>query len=392
MRTYERTYPWITFKHDLGRLPHETWLLLGQAVAKCTHIATAPARPDFAARFYEVYLARGAQATTAIEGNSLTEKQVEAILRDKIRLPPSQQYLQQQIENVRAAFTFVGNSILEGQPPPYQIALLNTYNRLLLAALPLEAEVTPGDLRQHNVTVGRYLGAPPEDCAFLLDTLCGWLNEPPPNSTLTMAYAILKALFAHLYIAWIHPYGDGNGRTARLVEFDLLLRAGVPDVSAHLLSNHYNLTRDEYYRHLDHSHRAHPDNEGAVFAFIRYALQGFVDGMNAQIEELHAHQRDIHWRDFVHRQFDNRATAADGRRRHLILDLSQQDTADAGVPIAALRRLTPRLAADYADKTDKTLRRDLTTLAKMHLLTITGKTVRANLDQLTGFLPRRRGG
>ena len=49
-----------------------------------------------------------------------------------------------------------------------------------------------------------------------------------------MAEGILKATLAHLYIAWIHPFGDGNGRTARLVEFMLLSRAGVPSPSAHL--------------------------------------------------------------------------------------------------------------------------------------------------------------
>ncbi|NOY75701.1 MAG: hypothetical protein GXP32_07900 [Kiritimatiellaeota bacterium] len=31
---------------------------------------------------------------------------------------------------------------------------------------------------------------------------------------------------AHVYIAWIHPFGDGNGKTARLMEFYLLLRSG----------------------------------------------------------------------------------------------------------------------------------------------------------------------
>ncbi len=33
-----------------------------------------------------------------------------------------------------------------------------------------------------------------------------------------VAAAILRAVLAHLYIAWIHPFGDGNGRTARLAK------------------------------------------------------------------------------------------------------------------------------------------------------------------------------
>jgi len=41
----------------------------------------------------------------------------------------------------------------------------------------------------------------------------------------------------------IHPFGDSNGRTARLIEFYILLRAGLPDMVSHILSNHYNDTR-----------------------------------------------------------------------------------------------------------------------------------------------------
>lgn len=66
--------------------------------------------------------------------------------------------------------------------------------------------------------------------------------------------AILKAIAAHLYLAWIHPF-DGNGRTARLMELRLLLAAGVTTPATHLLSNHYNLTRGEYYRQLDAASR-----------------------------------------------------------------------------------------------------------------------------------------
>ena len=46
----------------------------------------------------------------------------------------------------------------------------------------------------------------------------------------------MSALLAHLYIAWIHPFADGNGRTARLLEYLILdsfgngpSRRGKPD-------------------------------------------------------------------------------------------------------------------------------------------------------------------
>jgi Fic family protein len=41
-----------------------------------------------------------------------------------------------------------------------------------------------------------------------------------------------------------HPFGDGNGRVARLIEVQILSESGViPDVATGLLSDHYSKTR-----------------------------------------------------------------------------------------------------------------------------------------------------
>ena len=90
---------------------------------------------------------------------------------------------------------------------------------------------------------------------------------------LAFARGLTRALPAHLYIAWIHPFADGNGRTARLVEYQLLAGSGlVPTPAVHLLSNHYNLTRSYYYRVLDRSSRIRP---WSPVEFIAYAVDGF---------------------------------------------------------------------------------------------------------------------
>ena len=51
----------------------------------------------------EIYLRRGALASAAIEGNTLSEKQVEDILVHKHKLPESQHYLEQEVRNVWTA-------------------------------------------------------------------------------------------------------------------------------------------------------------------------------------------------------------------------------------------------------------------------------------------------
>ena len=100
---------------------------------------------------------------------------------------------------------------------------------------------------------------------------------------------LVQAAIAHAQFETIHPFADGNGRTARLVEFHLLLETGIPSPAAHLLSNHYNQTRSEYYRQLDSTSKS----GGDILPFIQYAVQGFVDGLRSQLEYVWEQQWDI---------------------------------------------------------------------------------------------------
>ena len=55
---------------------------------------------------------------------------------------------------------------------------------------------------------------------YLLDRLVEWLNDPifvNDDPEIQFALIVAKAFYAHLHVAWIHPFGDGDGRTARLV-------------------------------------------------------------------------------------------------------------------------------------------------------------------------------
>ncbi len=190
----------------------------------------------------------------------------------------------------------------------------------------------------------------------MTDRLTEWLNNGfQPTAGFDKAFGVLKAIMAHLYIAWIHPFGDGNGRTARLVELEILLGVGIPTVAAHLLSNHYNQTRAEYYRQLDLAHTRGGDPIG----FVEYALQGFVDGLREQIETVREQQIMVHWVNFIHQVFQGQDTVAGRRQRRLAIDLSE---ADGPVKASEIRHISTRLAEAYAGKTDKTVSRDLNRL------------------------------
>ena len=380
MRTYERTHPWIKFTMDMNKAPYIDWLMLGEAQSKCRHFERVPLLPDVAQHLYSIYLAKGVLATTAIEGNTLTEDEVLRHIEGKLELPPSKEYLRQEVDNIIEACNAIGNHVLEAEVTDISIDMIMRYNELVLKDLPLGEDVIPGEIRTHNVVVGPYKGAPPDDCEYLLSELCGWINrelDAPPEYG--MAFGILKAVLAHLYLAWIHPFGDGNGRTARLVEFHLLMSVGVPSIAAHLLSNHYNQTRTEYYRQLDLSHRA----ETNVFSFMEYALRGFIDGLQEQIDVIKDQQMTVHWINHVHAVFKDRDSAADLRRRRLVIDLSR---IEGPLPVSEVRYISPRIAEAYASKTEKTVKRDINTLVEMNLIAKSGDGVRAMKEAMLAFI------
>lgn len=384
MRTYEQSHPWITFKAtELNDLGVKSWMLLGEARSKCEHLAGAPLRPDVARRLYEVTLVKGALATTAIEGNTLTEEQAEGIFRGTYEAPPSRAYQEQEIRNVLRALTVIDEQVTGGAPPRITKELICGYNRQILEGTDHDREVVPGRIRVHSVGVARYRGAPAEDCEYLVDRLAEWLESDVFTSgdpELRFALVVACAVYAHLYLAWIHPFGDGNGRTARLLEFLILARSGmVPLPAAHLLSNHYNLTRARYYQELGEASRT-----SRATGFVAYAVQGLVDGIRDQIDRVREQQFAVTWINFVHETMGRfPASPSRDRQRSLVLAMpSGQVVARDDLP-----GLTPKLAALYSRTGPRTLARDLNRLRGVGLIVKRHGGWLANDSVISAFLP-----
>ena len=381
-RAYEATHPWLTYKLDLRSASPRLWVALGEAQSKCYHIGGVPLRPDIAEDMHKIYLARGLLATTAIEGNTLTEKEVRAIVDNESKLPSSREYLGKEIESVLAAFNSILKDVEMGQIKPLTPTLVQDYNTTVLRNLKLDTGIAPGKIRDYPVGVGLYRGAPFEDCEYLLQRLCNWLNSndfEAPNKEDRVIYGLIKSIVAHVYLAWIHPFGDGNGRTARLLEAKFLLEAGVPSAAAHLLSNHYNLTRTEYYKQLENTSLS----QGNLLPFIEYAVAGFVDQLREQIETIRIQQVLVSWVNYVHEKLSQK-TPSGRRQLHVVLAMSDKS---GYIKKSDIRQLTAQIAAEYATKTYKTLTRDLNRLKKLDLIESGIGGYQAKIATMLAFLP-----
>jgi Fic family protein len=384
--TYKVTHPWINFEIDLKDLAIKTWIQLGECASKCDQISGVPLKPVIRDYLQLIYLAKGIKATTAIEGNTLTEEEVKKIIEHKADIPPSKEYLEQEIKNILKACNMVADHLRNNIEVVVSPEKIREYNSIVLENLPHPDDIEAGEFRKHRVTVGRYLGPNPEQVPFLVEKLCDWLNSDsfkPDKNVNPIIYAIIKAIIAHIYIAWIHPFGDGNGRTARLIEFKILAQSGVPSPAIHLLSNHYNNTRTEYYNQLEKTSKL----GGKINDFISYAVQGFLDGFNEQLPLIRAQQIEVAMENYIHERFIDLPGKTWTRRRHLALDIL---ASDKPIRKEEILLLSKRLNDAYKDKNPRTISRDLAVLLDMGLIRITNEGFRIDFEPILAFLPLRK--
>lgn len=379
-------HDFITFDLDPKTLSTHTWVLLGEAMSKCQHLAGVPLKPAAAELLSEVYLARGVQATTAIEGNTLSDEEVRAIVaKGSADVSESREYQQREVQNVLAAIRDIDAALREGITLTIDRSRLCDLNFQVLQGIPDKPEVVPGHLREHDVTAGPYLAPHWTAVPDLVERLTRWLKElgGAVNSGTRredrFVNAVLTAVVAHLYIAWIHPFGNGNGRLARLVEVQILSESGVvPLVATNLLSDHYNKTRTAYYLALDAAQRD-------VTAFIQYAIQGFADELREQIKVVRQESIAIHWESYVYEMFRAKpSTSARDRQREVALALGS----DQVVSPEMVTELTIPLARKYAMCGDRTPARDMNELFKMGLVErVAPRRFSARRELIKAFIP-----
>ncbi len=359
---------------------------LGECDALVEMISNIPLKPKTRDRLLQVSLIKGAQATTAIEGNTLSQEEI-ARIQEGWKLPPSKEYLEVEVKNILNAFNTLLNEIVnDGKVRIITPELIMDFHRMISKDLGEHIDAIPGRFRNDNRIVGPYRAPEYKYVPELVKKLCEWLpiefhfnDGPQPFST-----AIIQAIATHVYIEWIHPFGDGNGRTGRLLEFYILLRAGLPSIVSHILSNFYNETRPEYYRQLDKA-----KNQNDLTGFIEYAIQGFRDGLKENIKIIQENQFRIFWHNYVYEIFaDLKYTKKEAfkRKREVVLRMPNERS----LTIDEITTLSTELTKQYARLKRTTASRDLKELQNLGLIVKEGVRYRANTGLLKAMMPSRK--
>ena len=139
---------------------------------------------------------------------------------------------------------------------------------------------------------------------------------------------IVQALAAHYHIGAMHPFGDGNGRTARALEALMLRQAGVSSLVMVSLSNYYYEHKDDYLAAMAESRQKGHD----LTPFLRFALPAVSARCNAVAASIVDHNKRTLFRQFAQSLFGKlrspRRRALAARQVHILEALLDAPTLD----------------------------------------------------------------
>jgi len=379
-------YPHIMFTSNWTLTARSTFLL-GQCEAYVQSIGRTPILPELHQKLLTVSLIKGARATTAIEGNTLTEEEVERVHKGE-HIAPSKEYQEIEVRNILDAFNdLMDEIIIDKRSEMVSPGLIKKLHLKVGKNLGENFESIPGKFRQSARNVATYKCPDHEDIEELIDSFCAWIQkEFHYDKEQQFSDCIIQAIASHVYLEWIHPFGDGNGRTGRLLEFYILIRGGNPDIASHLLSNHYNETRAKYYTELENA-----GNKRNLTEFIEYALEGLRDGLDNIIDKLQNGQIGITWHKFIYDTFAKKPfttphqKAMFKRQRELILAFEPGD-----YTLDQVSEMNPSIAKKYATLSVKTLKRDLDELMKLELIIQDGTLYSPNIHLIRQYFPVKK--
>jgi len=191
---------------------------------------------------------RNTHASTAIEGNPLTLKQVRAIDEGK-ELSGADDRSRREVMNYFSGLHFVEKNAAKKTIRQEDVLALH---RTLAGEVMDQGKA--GAYRMIAVRVGQYLPPPPDAVSGLMFELLAWWNKDSKKLSPVLSAAIL-----HYRLESIHPFADGNGRTGRAIALWELYRRGFDTHHIFSVDEYYWEDRPAYYAALDQVRQAGDD-------------------------------------------------------------------------------------------------------------------------------------
>jgi Fic family protein len=208
---------------------------------------------------------RTIQSTLSIEGNSLTEGQITAIIENK-RVTGREKDIREVLNAIK-----VYDSL--GEFAPFSSASFLKAHKMMMQGL----VESPGKYRSSNVGIVQgsrvtHIAPPHANVPGLMKDLFDYLKEKSIPT-------LIKSCVFHYETEFIHPFTDGNGRMGRLWQ-TLLLADEYPLFRYLPFETLISKNQEEYYKVLGEC-----DNKGNSTLFIEYMLNIIDQSLNEVVKE-----------------------------------------------------------------------------------------------------------
>lgn len=347
--------------------------LLVRAIVLNETVVGLPILPELAARLEPDIMYSSISGTAMIEGNPIVEEDVKRIAEGE-DLDTYTQKDKQEVRNLIEAYTWLSDETFTGKPFELTEEIIKDLHKIITKDVPYDDNI-PGYYRNDKVVVGDKVHGgmyvPPkilEDIKNLMAEFITWIN----SDEIKAVHPFIRAALAHYHFCLIHPFGDGNGRTARIIEALLLQTANVKYMPKEL-SNFYYRNVDDYYVAFSKSIRLKKD----VTPFIEFMLRASVESLEKIKESIVYCIRKFALRDFY--SFELKHKNINRRQFDLLLLLLEKSVR---FTLKDLLEVHP-YSILYSRVTAQTARRDLKKLTDKDILsTEDGKNYLLNFETL----------
>lgn len=356
-------------------------------------ITNAPLVPSWERRFQAEARAKIIHHGTHLEGNDLNLEEVEQILdpnppsplspgtvpdrnarvqpeqgssADEGTVPsgtsfPAHERDIQEVINYRSVMEYLDTLVTVSPDKslafhfPLTPQILQEIHRLTVANLLPESEA--GHYRHVKVVIRNtetqeitFRPVPPTEVAYYIDELFTWLSSEDGKST----HPLLKAGILHYELVKIHPFVDGNGRTARAMALLLLFLEGYQVKKFFALEEYYDHHRSEYYASLQSANQS-----GDLTSWLEYFTLGIAIEFNRVKTLVQKLSLDLHLKSTI----GGKQITLSERQIKLVEYIERHGEISMG----NVRDLLP-------DVSDDTILRDLRDLVQKKLLFKKGQT------------------
>lgn len=302
---------------------------------------------EWVAKMQSQALILEAHHTTHIEGTQLTLEQSEQIWKGQ-HLEGVNPDDARELLNYRKAFDLVADYVGDGAP--ITEGLIREIHKCLVEGVRGNSAM-PGDYRKtQNYVVNSktkdVIYTPPSalEVPLMMRELVEWANLEKE------IHPVLISGIAQFQLVHIHPFLDGNGRTARLLSTLCLYQRGYDFKKLFTISEYYDRNRTDYYQALQSVRENNMDLTGWLEYFLR--------GLSTQLQEVKTLGKEVIEKDILIKKYHL------SKRQKLIIEYI---TKYGSITIKEFEKMCP-------DVTRRTLQRELKGLVNKGILKSSGST------------------